>query len=279
MPRINFGIRQFAALMCATTLAWDYFRAPEVIEQFSIWTLGLHFIYFQLPPKSRALALFHSTSFIGSNVMLASYLFLLMHKTTLEADHMEQWDVSYQTIIVRAFLIHAMPLLFHSLDISFNQDLIVSSYQSKPRKVMYVWSFISYGSLGLLFDMVFPEGEETSSIPGLEKKAFVLRNRVVSLFVTIFAISLLYSMVLKRAYYRKARSRSIWPEAMSQYTSASARFALSITTVHISFCFLYNCSTLGDVMWCNMFNLIQMNPSQTASRFLSTRSCTCLNNP
>lgn len=209
MQRLKFGIRQCAALMCATTLAWDYFRAPEIIEQFSIWTLGLHFIYFQLPIKSRALALFHSTSFVGANVMLASYLFLLMHKTTLEADHMEQWDVSYQTIVVRAFLIHAMPLLFHSLDTSFNQDVIVSSYQSKPRKVMFVWSLVSYGSLGLIFDIIFPESEETSGIPGLERKAFVLRNRVVSLFVTVFAISLLYSMVLRKAYQKKMRSRSL----------------------------------------------------------------------
>jgi hypothetical protein len=209
MPNISYVIRQCAALVCALTLAWDYCRAPEIIELFSIWTLGLHFVYFQLPLQSRALAFFHSSSFVSANVMLASYLYLLMNKPSLEIDHMEQWDVSYQTIIARAFLIHASPLLFHSLDITFNQEFIVSSYQTKAKKMMFVWSFMSYGSLGVLFDLVNPENEETRSISGMEIKNFLFRSRIISLFVTIFAFSLLYSMILKKAYPRKARSRSM----------------------------------------------------------------------
>lgn len=206
MPNRNYIIRQCASLMCATTIAWDYFRDPGVIELFSIWTLGLHFIYFQLPLKSRALAFFHSSSFVAANVNLASYLFLLMNKPSLETDHMEQWDVTYQTVIVRAFLIHALPLLFHSLDITFNQSCIISSYQTKAKKLMYVWSFVSYGCLGVLFDLVYPGNEEMSNIPEMERKSFLFRSRAIFLLVNTFGISLLYSMILRKAFSRNLRT-------------------------------------------------------------------------
>ena len=209
MSNLNYVIRQCAALMCATTLAWDYFRAPEVFELFSFWSLGLHFVYFQLPLKSRALAFFHSSSFVAANVMLASYLYLLMNKPSLELDRMETWDVTYGTIVVRAFLIHALPLLFHSLDITFNQDYIISSYHTKPKKVIAVWSFISYFILGIIFDLTYPESEETSNIPGMERNEFLWRSRIISFIATIFAVSILYSTILRRAFPRKLRSRSI----------------------------------------------------------------------
>lgn len=209
MTNLNYIIRQCAALMCATTLAWDYFRAPEVIELFSFWSLGLHFVYFQLPLRSRALAFFHSSSFVAANVMLASYLFLLMSKPSLELDRMEQWDVTYGTIIVRAFLINALPLLFHSLDVTFNQDYIISSYQTKPKKVMVTWAFASYCLLGIIFDLCCPDSEEYNNFPGIERKDFLMRSRMISLIVTIFAVSILYSTILRRAYPRKSRSKSM----------------------------------------------------------------------
>lgn len=209
MTNLNYVIRQCAALMCATTLAWDYFRAPEVIELFSFWSLGLHFVYFQLPLRSRALAFFHSSSFVAANVMLASYLFLLMSKPSLELDRMEQWDVTYGTIIVRAFLINALPLLFHSLDVTFNQDYIISSYQTKPKKVMVTWAFASYCLLGIIFDLCCPDSEEYNNFPGIERKDFLMRSRMISLIVTIFAVSILYSTILRRAYPRKSRSKSM----------------------------------------------------------------------
>ena len=210
MTNLNYILRQCAALMCATTLAWDYFRAPEVIELFSFWSLGLHFVYFQLPLRSRALAFFHSSSFVAANVMLASYLFLLMSKPSLELDRMEQWDVTYGTIIVRAFLINALPLLFHSLDVTFNQDYIISSYQTKPKKVMVTWAFASYCLLGIIFDLCCPDSEEYNNFPGIERKDFLMRSRMISLIVTIFAVSILYSTILRRAYPRKSRSKSMW---------------------------------------------------------------------
>ena len=209
MTNLRYVIRQSAALMCATTLAWDYFRAPEVIELFSFWSLGLHFVYFQLPLRSRALAFFHSSSFVAANVMLASYLFLLMNKPSLELDRMEKWDVSYGTIIVRAFLINALPLLFHSLDITFNQEFITSSYQTKPKKVMVAWSFVSYCLLGVVFDLCCPDSEEYNNFPGMERKDFLMRSRMISLIVTTFASSILYSMIFRRAYPQKLRSRSM----------------------------------------------------------------------
>lgn len=209
MTNINYALRQFAAVIFATTLAWDYCRAPETVESFSIWSLGLHFIYFQLPLKSRALAFFHASSFIAANVNIANYLFLLLHKPSLETDHMELWDISYSTIIVRSFLINAVPLLLHSLDITFNQKYLISSYQTKPKKVIFTWSLISYSIFGIIYDISYPENEEMNNIPGIERRDYLWRSRIMTVVVTFFAFSILYSTIIKRAYLRKLRARSI----------------------------------------------------------------------
>lgn len=205
----RYYTRQFAALSCAITLAWDYFRAPEVLELFSVWALGLHFIYFQLPMKSRAFAYVHACSFIAAGVGIALYCHLFMWKPSIETDRMELWDVTFNTIVTRAVLIHFAPIVFHALDVSFNQHQIITSYQTKPRKVMHIWAFTSFGMLGIIYNFIYPESEETSNIPGIDSRDFLLRSRVVSLIATILSFSILWSLVLRRAYpNRRSRSRS-----------------------------------------------------------------------
>jgi hypothetical protein len=201
--QLNYIIRQSAALLCVTTLAWDYFRAPEVLGLFSIWALALHFTYFQLPLKSRALAFLQSISFIGANVMLASYVHLLLWKPNLESDRMELWDIPYSTVVVRAFLINVAPILFHALDITANQAHLVASYQTKPKKLMVAWSLFSFGSLSVIYEFSFPDSEEINSSSG-----FLMRSRLVSLCASLFAFLLLYMLVLRRAYPHRRLSRS-----------------------------------------------------------------------
>mmetsp|Transcript_10257 Transcript_10257/g.9927 ORF Transcript_10257/g.9927 Transcript_10257/m.9927 type:complete len:210 (-) Transcript_10257:188-817(-) len=208
MININYGLRQFAAVTFATTLAWDYCRAPETIESFSIWSLALHFVYFQLPLKSRALAFFHASSFIAANVNLANYLLLLLYKPSLELDHMELWEISYSTIIVRSFLINAVPLLFHSLDITFDQKYLILSYNTKPKKIICVWSLISYTIFGIIYDLFYPENEDYN-IPGMERRDFIWRSRIITLLVTFFAFTLLFSMIIEKAHLKKIRIRSM----------------------------------------------------------------------
>jgi hypothetical protein len=208
MTKINYTLRQAAALSCAFTLAWDYRRDPDVLGLFSVWTLGLHFIYFQLPLKSRALAYLHAISFTACGVMLPLYCHLLMWKPSLETDRMELWDVSFSTIVTRSGLIYFAPVLFHALDVSFNQMTLIASYQMKPRKLMYGWSLASFAVFGLIYNMVYPESEETNNIPGIDSRDFLLRCRILSILSTGFTFTLLYSLILRRAYPKKHRSLS-----------------------------------------------------------------------
>jgi hypothetical protein len=205
---LNSYIRQIAALTFALTLAWDYFRAPEVLGLFSIWSLGLHFIYFQLPLRSRALAYFQATSFVGANVMLASYSNLLLCKPTLESDHMEQWDMQYSTMVVRAFLINVAPLMFHALDVTANQATLIASYQNKPRALITSWAFFSFGVLSVIYEFSFPDSEEVMSVS--PEGGHLMRSRIITFAVTIFAFMLLYMLVIRRAfpYYQRKRSKS-----------------------------------------------------------------------
>jgi hypothetical protein len=101
-----------------------------------------------------------------------------------------------------------VPLLFHSLDITFNQKYLISSYNTKPQKVIFIWSLTSYSIFGIIYDLIYPENED-NYIPGIERRDFLWRSRIITLFVTFFAFSLLYSMIITKAYSKKVRARSI----------------------------------------------------------------------
>ena len=200
-------IRQAAALLCICTLAWDYFRDPnEVFGSFAIWALVIHFMYFQLPIRSHALAYFHPTSLIGSCLIPVMYSYLLLHKPSLEIFHMQQWDTDQLTVFTRAFLIHLAPLLFHVLDIASNQVNLIQSYQNKPKKFIYIWSVVSFPLVGLVFELLYPETEETNKLLGVSREVFLMRNKVISLFVLMLTFLVLYLLILRRAYIKRTTS-------------------------------------------------------------------------
>lgn len=193
-------IRQTAALSFAMTLGWDYFRDPSVVESFSIWALAIHFIYFQLPLKSKALPYFHATSFIGAGLVPVLYASLLLWKPSLEVIHMEQWELSWSTVVMRALLVHIAPLLFHTLDVTLNQVTLINSYKAKPWKLMYLWSFSSFAVVGIINEFTFPETEDFDGLQGIDINDLSKRNKVISLVVLVFSFSVLYLLVLRRAY-------------------------------------------------------------------------------
>ena len=47
------AVRRIAALAFAAALMSELYRDFERIQDFSIWALAIHFLYFQLPLKSR----------------------------------------------------------------------------------------------------------------------------------------------------------------------------------------------------------------------------------
>lgn len=54
---------------------------------------------------------------------------------------MEAWDISAKTSVIRSVLIHFVPLFFHWLDITTNQQQLIQSYVvSQPALVSFVSS-------------------------------------------------------------------------------------------------------------------------------------------
>lgn len=205
---LPYTIRQTAAVCCAATLAWDYCRDSEVLGMFSIWALALHFVYFQLPLSSRALAYFQPASFIGANVVPLSYLYLLFWKPNFEFDHVEQWDLPLSTVIIRCVFVYFAPLFFHALDITVNQAHLITSFQTKPKKFMLLWSFFAFGLLGLIFEFSCPESEELIALNGIPSKLFIWRSKVISTLASLFAYFLLYMLILRRSFLRKQKSKT-----------------------------------------------------------------------
>lgn len=195
-------IRQTAALVCASTIAWDYLRTPDIMGVFSIWVLCSHFIYFQLPLKSRALPFFHSCSFIGAAVSPWVYGYLLLWDPSIEINRMNTSDMTFEVIIIRSVCINVAPLIFHALDITVNLKVLQHSYMKMPKRLMYVFSFISFGILGFVYEVMCPESEEYEGLDALHKRTFIWRSKMLSLTVSVIAFFILYTLILKPAYRR-----------------------------------------------------------------------------
>jgi hypothetical protein len=202
------SIRRVAALTCAGTLAWDFFLDSSVLDSFSVWALFIHFVYFQLPLRSRALAYLQSTSFIGASLIPAMYAHLLCWNPRLELNNMELWELNWTTVVVRAVLINIAPLLFHVLDVTANRVNLINSYKTKPRSVMIGWSISSFILLGFIFELFFPQTEETSDLQGISREAFLRRNKVVGCIALCLSFTVLYLQLLQRAYPQKHKSHS-----------------------------------------------------------------------
>lgn len=197
-------VRTIGAYCCAGTLAWDYYRSYkdysfDSLSSFAIWTLFIHFIYFQLPLKSRALAYFHPVSFTGSIVCPVSYAYLLVCKPSIEEDHMNQWDLTKNVIWTRSFLIHLAPFLFHILDINANQVTLINIYKMKSKNTIILWSLIAYGIFGLIYLLVYPDNEDIMGLQGITTRDYLWGDKAISLLASIFAFLLLYMMILRKA--------------------------------------------------------------------------------
>lgn len=196
----NYIIRQFAALTCASILAWDYFRDPNVIESFSIWVIALHFVYFQLPVKSKALSILHAASLLGSIVIPVQYAHVLFWNPLLEINNSQQWEMPFFTIVVRSILLHLVPMLLHALDITSNQVNLVNSYRTKRPRFLMLWSLLSLPTFGFIYEFTFPDNSETMDTDGIDRNDFLKINKVLSLGAMLFTFSLLYFLIMRPAF-------------------------------------------------------------------------------
>jgi hypothetical protein len=198
-------IRQAAALLFGAFAAVEYHRrSSEANQTFPFWCVSLHFIYFQLPNKSRALAWFHPVSYIAALVTPVQYALLLYAKPRLENDRMEMWEVSLTTILVRAFVLFLAPLLFHALDLSSNHSSLTNSYSLKPTKPMYLWSLLSFPFFQGVFELFYPlptsRGDELVLALDTLPPDFTPLLRYCSWGATLFGFALLYLSVLRHSY-------------------------------------------------------------------------------
>ena len=113
------------------------------------------------------------------------------------------WDFSWSTVVLRAFTIQFAPLIYHVLDISGNQNILIASYHRKSKNVMYVWSFSSYILLGLIYEFICPTGEdELRYVRGITLTDFIYRNKKISLIVLLFSSLILYLLILRWAFVK-----------------------------------------------------------------------------
>ena len=144
-------------------LVWDLYRDWTRIQDFCLWALIAHFLYFQLPLKSRsvehslqsspilnlsnftclmlssmtscrALAFLHPVSFTGAIVIPALYIYTLIIYPSYEVERMNKWEMTWEATICRSCMFYLAPLVGHALDISAHQHNLIVSYQSKPEK-------------------------------------------------------------------------------------------------------------------------------------------------
>lgn len=119
---------------------------------------------------------------------------------------MDQWELQWHTVIVRAILVHVAPLVFHALDVASNQTKLVSSYHAITKKLIFTWTCISFSIFALLHDFTFPDDDEITNLQGISKVEFLLRNKFIFLIANIFAVLLLYFLILRKKSIKRNNS-------------------------------------------------------------------------
>ena len=119
---------------------------------------------------------------------------------------MEVWEVSSNTVLIRAVLVHLCPLIFHMLDLSINLNSLINAYRPKSKKLMYIWAFCSFPVLGLTFELLFPESEETSELVGISRDDFMRQNNYMCLVGLVVSFAMVYGLVLRSAYQSTNRN-------------------------------------------------------------------------
>lgn len=199
-------IRQLAALIFAIAFAWEVFRDQQNLECFTTWVLALHFIYFQLPLKSRAISFLHPISFVGAFCTAIELSIHFLYKLNFIQNQVELWEISLGAAIIRTALIYCIPLLCHFVDMTIHSSFIVQSYQTKPKKFQMMWSFLSFLAFGFVFEFFYPNNSSSDEqdIQGITPTTFSRLRKLTSVIGSIVALLVLSASILKRAYPQNA---------------------------------------------------------------------------
>ena len=161
----------------------------------------LHFIYFQLPMRSRTISYFHPMSFITSIVIITNYITLLLYFPEYEAKYLESTDMSMSTLLLRNFCIYMSPCILHFIDITWNQELLILSYEFKPWKIYIPWSMLCYPLFGMMYEFTFPQLEDT-------EYDINEHSHWVSFASAAFALLMLYFLIFRKIFVRRLRGKS-----------------------------------------------------------------------
>lgn len=192
-------LRKFAAVSSAVLLATDYYRDPAIFSSFSMWTLILHFIYFQLPVKSRALAYFHGISFVASLTTPCTYLYLLHFRPSLEEEHMHAWQLPSTMIYLRTAAVYIAPLCYHLVEQSLYPEALLASYRYKSLSIIGLWTVACLSTLSFVYEFTFPDSDETESLQGINKDDYFRWQKVIFFGIVLLAFALYTQFILRPA--------------------------------------------------------------------------------
>lgn len=201
------AVRGIAAGAFGAILVWDTYRDWNRFQDFPTWALAVHFLYFQLPLKSRALAFIHPVSFTGAMVVPALYIYTLVINPNYEVEHMNNWELSWKATVCRALTFNFAPLICHALDVTTHQQYIRVSYQSKPKKVQILWSCIGLFVLEMIHEVVYPVGEDKL---GGSTRSFGGILKLICIVVSGFSFFLLYSLIIKHCSFTSERKNVVY---------------------------------------------------------------------
>lgn len=210
--------RQFAAILFASTLALEIMRISNdidiplnsnintlsnIMNMFYKWILMIHFIYFQLPIQSRFLPFAHSLSFVAANCIPMSYLLLLSCKPNIEQEHMDEWELSWQVIIIRLLVIYILPIIFHALDLVSNQHILIISYSEMTKQTAIIWTSISFGILYLLYELFIGFESDPDFLNmkiNISFLVFMRIHKIIMIIGNIFAYIILHFLIFRHSF-------------------------------------------------------------------------------
>lgn len=203
--------RAFFYILLMTLLADCYASRAETMMHLTLWSYGLHMLYFELPlqmldadgdPRTaaphnknnnashslvRALTLLlHGPSFSGAHALFAMYLWTLYANPAMEFQLAPPGRAVW-LVYARAFWLHAGPVFLHWMDLrsTSNRRVLRTIYQSvhhhrRNRLLLYFWASVGgYFAMGLTWEQVNGDATGTYRIEPMSEETFVNVGKVL----------------------------------------------------------------------------------------------------
>lgn len=146
----------------------------EVLDHLTLWSWILHMLYFELPLSStKILPWLHGPSLSGAYALFFMYTWTMIANPNMEFDLAPEGR-SDIVVYLRAFWLHAAPVVLHYMDMKRHSAALRRAYQSNIGMFLSFWTSVGgYFAMGLTWEASVESSAGTYNVTWVSEETYV----------------------------------------------------------------------------------------------------------